>query len=68
LKGWDSVILVLLDENFDATEIHEAERDVVIAALAAPGSKARNERGALAVSKFISIGRLRWRRQDGIAL
>lgn len=55
LKGWDSVILVLLDENFDATEIHEAERDVVIAALAAPGSKARNERGALAVSKFISI-------------
>lgn len=67
LKEFDSVLLVLLDENFDATEIYEAERNAVLAALAAPGSKARNERGALAVSKFKSIGRLRWRRQDGTA-
>jgi hypothetical protein len=67
-KQWDSVLLVSLDENFDATEIHEAERSAVLAALAAPGSKARNERGALAVSKFKSIGRLRWRRQPHPAL
>lgn len=53
--------MVLLDHNFDATEIYEAERPAVIAALAAPGSKARNERGALPVSKFKSIGTLRWR-------
>jgi hypothetical protein len=53
---------VLLDENFDAAEIHEAEREAVLAALAAPGSKARNERGALGVAKFKAIGRLRWRR------
>jgi hypothetical protein len=25
-KDWDAVLVVLLDENFDATEIHEAER------------------------------------------
>jgi hypothetical protein len=55
--------MVLLDENFDALEIHEAERTAVLAALAAPGSKSRNERGALGVSKFKSIGKLRWRRQ-----
>ena len=61
-KEWDSVLLVLLDENFDAMEIHEAEREAVLAALAAPGSKARNERGALAVAKFKSIGKLRWQR------
>lgn len=61
-KKWDAVLLVLLDENFDATEIHEANRRAVAAALAAPGSKARNERGALAVSKFKAIGKLRWRR------
>ena len=67
-KDWDSVLLVLLDENFDATEIHEAERDAVLAALAAPGSRARNERGALAVSKFKAIGRVRWRRQDQSAI
>jgi len=65
-KEWDRVLLVLLDENFDAFEIHEAKREAVLAALAAPGSKARNERGALAVTKFKAIGRLRWRL--GIAL
>jgi hypothetical protein len=61
-KPWDAVLMVLLDENLDAQEIHEAEREAVVAALLAPGSKARNERGALTVSKFKSIGRLRWRR------
>jgi hypothetical protein len=52
--------MVLLDENFDATEIYEADREAVLRALSAPGSKARNERGALALSKFKAIGRLRW--------
>ena len=61
-KEWDAVLLVLLDENFDATEIHEANRQAVLAALAAPGSKARNERGALGVNKFMVIGKRRWRR------
>jgi hypothetical protein len=62
-KDWDAVLLVLLDENFDATEMYEAERLAVLAALAAPGSKARNERGQLGVSKFKAIGKLRWRRE-----
>jgi hypothetical protein len=61
-KEWDAVLMVLLDQNFDAVEIFEAERTPVVAALTAPGSKARNERGAMAVSKFKSIGKLRWRR------
>ncbi len=59
-KEWDAVLMVLLDSNFSATEIWEADRSTVLAALAAPGSKARNERGALGVAKFKSIGRLRW--------
>lgn len=61
-KDWDAVLMVLVDENFDAYEIHEAERGAVIAAINLPGSKARNERRALAVSKFKAIGRLRWKR------
>jgi hypothetical protein len=52
--------MVLLDENFEATEIHEADWENVIAALPAPGSRPRNERGALAVSKFRSIAREVW--------
>ena len=59
-KEWDAVLMVLLDKNFDAIEIYEAERKDVIDVLTAPGSKARNERGAMAVSKFKSIGTLRW--------
>ena len=61
-KEWDAVLMVLLDENFDATHIYEADRPSIIAALTAPGSKARTERGALSVSKFKSIGKLRWSR------
>jgi hypothetical protein len=61
-KEFDAVLLVLLDENFDAFEIHEADRAPGIAALAAPGSRSRNERGALGVNKFKSIGRLVWQR------
>lgn len=61
-KEWDAVLMVLLDANFDAVEIYEAERAAVVEVLTAPGSRARNERGAIAVSKFKSVGRLRWRR------
>ena len=56
-KEWDVVLLVLLDENFDATAIYEADRVAVTAALTAPGSRSRNERGALAVSGFKAISR-----------
>jgi hypothetical protein len=61
-KERDAVLMVLLDANFDAFEMYEAERPAVVEALTAPGSRARNERGALTVSEFKSIGRLRRRR------
>lgn len=61
-KEFDAVLLVLLDGNLDATAIYEASREAVIDALSKPGSKARNERGALSVSKFKSIGHVRWQR------
>ena len=61
-KEFDAVLLVLLDSNFDATAIYEAPRELVIGALTKPGSKSRNERGALGVSKFKSIGSVRWQR------
>ena len=51
-KEFDGVLLVLMNESFDATEIYEADRAPVIAASTAPGSVARNERGALGIQKF----------------
>lgn len=65
-KEWDAVLMVLLNQDFDAIEIWEADRSTVITALTAPGSKARNERGAMAVSKFKAIGKLRWRSKPPI--
>lgn len=59
-KEWDVVMLVLLDDEFEPIEIFEANRDVISKALLAPGSKARNERGALGIAKFKSIGRKVW--------
>lgn len=59
-KKWDITLLVLMDENFEVTNIYEAKRSALKKALIAPGSKARNERGALSVNKFKSIGRLVW--------
>ena len=59
-KEWDTVLLVLMDEDLDVLSIHEAARSVIETALLAPGSKARNERGALPVSKFKAIGQEVW--------
>jgi hypothetical protein len=62
-RKFHAVLLVLMDENFDAFAIHEASRRSVVAALSAPGSKARNQRGALGVNKFKQIGRCVWVRK-----
>lgn len=64
---WDAVLLVLLDEDLTALSIWEADREPVEQALLAPGSRARNERGALAVAQFKKIGRLVWGNGTGIA-
>jgi hypothetical protein len=51
---WDWVLLVLMDRNFDTFAIFEAPRARVIEAIQRPGSKSRNERGALAIPQFCS--------------
>jgi hypothetical protein len=59
---WESVVVVVLDENFEATIMYEAERAAIEAALNAPGSISRNDRGQLGISKFKAIGRKVWER------
>lgn len=58
-KPFDNVLMVLLADDFDTISIHEADREDVIAALTAPGSKARNERrlgGHVPVDRTVSLG------------
>lgn len=60
---WDSVVLIQLDEMYEPVIIYEALRSNIKKALTAPGSKARNLRGALSVSKFRSIAREVWKKR-----
>ena len=57
---WDTVMLILMDLDFNPLGIYEAKRADVERELLRPGSRARNERGALSVSKFKSIASLVW--------
>jgi hypothetical protein len=58
---WDTVILVIMDNNFEPIEFHEAKRINIERVLSRPGSKARNERGALGINQFISISSVVWK-------
>jgi len=57
---WDTVMLILMDGDFEPLEIYEAKRPDIERELTRPGSKARNVRGSLGVSKFKSIASLVW--------
>jgi len=57
---FDSVMLVLLDYQYNAFQIWEAPREAVEQRLLAPGSKARNERGSMGISQFRSIAMRVW--------
>lgn len=57
---WDVVWLVLLDAAYNPTSIWEGERSAIQAALEKPGSRSRNERGALAIAGFKAISRQIW--------
>lgn len=62
----DVVMLVLLHNGtLDAVEIWEAPFAAVVGRLAEPGSKSRNERGALSVSDFRRLGRRVWSAAEG---
>jgi hypothetical protein len=64
-KAWDSVLLVLMDDNYEPYEIYEAEREDILEHLE-KSSGNRAKRGAMSVSRFKIIGRLAWTRENGL--
>jgi len=65
-QPWDYVILVLMDENYEPVEIHEADRDVLVETLNDPSASKRTARGMISVARFKIIGRLLWTREQGL--
>jgi hypothetical protein len=64
-QSWDSVLLVLMDEDYEPYEIYEAERDELLEFME-KSSSSRVRRGALSVARFKIIGRLAWTREQGV--
>ena len=65
-QEWDSVVLVLMNEDFEPCEIYEAMREDILAAVDEAGQSSRARRGAMSVARFRKIGRLVWTREEGI--
>lgn len=65
-QEWDSVLLVIMDENYDPCEIYQAERDDILDAMEESAGSARKKRGAMTVARFKIISRLVWTREEGV--
>lgn len=63
-QEWDSLVLVLLDQNYETYEIYEADREELLDYIDRP-SVSQKKRGALSVARFRIIGRLVWTREEG---
>ena len=64
-QSWDSVLLVLMDEEYEPYEIYEAEREDLLEAIG-KASSSRARRGAVSVARFKIIGQLVWDRENGL--
>jgi hypothetical protein len=64
-QAWDSVVLVLMDEDYQPFEIYEVDREELLE-FVDKSSSSRAKRGVLSVARFRIIGRLSWTREDGL--
>jgi len=62
---WDTVMLVILDTDYEPCEIYETSREEIVTAMEDSANSHRKRRGALSVAKFKIISRLAWTREDG---
>jgi hypothetical protein len=65
-QDWDSVVLVIMDENYEPAEIYEAERDDILDVMDEAAGSSRKKRGAMSVARFKIISRLVWTREEGV--
>jgi hypothetical protein len=63
---WNTLMLVILDEDYDACEIYEASRVELADALAEANTSNRAKRGALSIARFKNLSWLVWTRESGI--
>lgn len=65
-QDWDTLVLVLMDEEFEAVEIFAADRDTILEAMDANRNSNRSKRGAMSVARFKVIASLVWTQEGGL--
>lgn len=64
-QDWDLLVLVLMNEDFDAYEIYEISRDEAITEIDKAAQSKRSKRGAMSISRFKIISHLVWTKEQG---
>jgi hypothetical protein len=59
-QAWDSVLLVLMNEDYEPEAIYAADRPAITEAMANTKDSNRAKRGAMSVARFKIIGRSVW--------
>ena len=65
-QDWDKILLVLMDEDFETTEIYEASRQEILDDMDEAGSSNRSKRGAMSVARFKRLAHLVWSNAEGL--
>jgi len=65
-QDWDKILLVIMDEDFETTEIYEASRDVILENIEDSNSGNRQKRGAMSVARFKRFAQLVWNKDEGL--
>lgn len=65
-QAWDKILLVLMDEDFETTEIYQASREDILQDVDESTTTKRQKRGAMSVAKFKHISHLVWSKDEGL--
>jgi len=65
-QNWDKILLVLMNEDFETTEIYEASRENMLEEISDAGTSNRQKRGAMSVARFKRLAHLVWSKDEGL--
>lgn len=63
-QEWDTIVLVIMDEDYEPVEIYAADREEILESLDEQQGN-RSKRGAMSVAKFKIISNLVWTCDEG---
>ncbi len=65
-QNWDKILLVLMNEDFETTEIYEASHEDMLDDIDEAGVSNRKKRGVMSVARFKRLAQLVWNNDEGL--